>query len=51
MDNGDRECPDCETMALFEQGNVWVCERCSGKFPTDYLDECGDDEMEEDEHG
>jgi len=40
---GDRECPDCEKMSLFEVSlNKWKCELCSKEFDEEWLD--GDSE-------
>jgi len=40
MMNGDRECPECEQMSLFETSlNKWKCEICDKEFDSEWLDE------------
>jgi len=37
--NGDRECPHCGEMSLFEQGlNQWLCVICGREFDDEWLE-------------
>jgi len=37
---GDRECPDCNELSLYELGlGKWKCDLCGSEFNDSWLDE------------
>ena len=50
MNYGDRICPNCGNMSLFESSyTLWRCEVCEIQFEETELDSCEDGEEDYDE--